>query len=79
MSGQAMMKRKVKFQKCIARFPDRADFYATEIANLENELRAIKACLRCGRPLKGDESQERGYGPECAKKEEVIEILEERE
>lgn len=71
MSGVSMMKRKKKFEKCIVLFPDRAQFYEEKIAELESSLRAIQACLRCGRPLRGEDSQERGYGPECAKREEI--------
>jgi hypothetical protein len=68
MTGPAMMRRKQRFEKCAVQFPDRADWYREQIVELELGLRAIKACHLCGRPLKGEESQERGYGPECAKK-----------
>lgn len=73
-----MMKRKRRFEKCIITFPDRADFYLSEIARLDAELVRIKACLLCGRPLKGEESQRNGYGPECLKKI-VAEAQEEKE
>lgn len=66
-----MMKRKRRFEKCILTFPDREEFYRTEIARLDEGLRKIKACLLCGRPLKGEESQRNGYGPECLKRIEA--------
>lgn len=31
-------------------------------------IQTSTACIRCGRPLKSKESQERGYGPTCWKK-----------
>lgn len=71
MSGPSMMKRKKKFEECMIIFPERAEFYAEKVDELEKNLRTIKACLRCGRPLKGLDSQERGYGPECAKREDT--------
>jgi hypothetical protein len=76
-SGPAMMKRKHRYQQAIVKFPERKAFYESQIALLEAELLKIKACLRCGRPLRGEESQNRGYGPECARKSEVRELLEE--
>ena len=63
-----MMKRKRRFEKAILAFPDRADFYRAEIVKLEEGLHAINACRLCGRPLKGEESQRQGYGPECMKR-----------
>lgn len=65
-----MLKLKRRYQQAKVVFPDRADSYEEKIARLEDELRAIHACQRCGRPLKGEESLARGYGPECARKEE---------
>ncbi|MET3508445.1 DUF6011 domain-containing protein [Halalkalibacter oceani] len=31
-------------------------------------IQTTTACIRCGRPLKSIESQQRGYGPTCARK-----------
>lgn len=31
-------------------------------------IQTSSSCLRCGRPLKSRQSQEKGYGPTCAKK-----------
>lgn len=67
-TGPALLKRKKRFEKCVVTFPERAEFYLTEIAKLDDQLRALHACQRCGRPLKGEESMLRGYGPECARK-----------
>lgn len=63
-----MLKRKERFERCMELFPDRAEFYADQVKELEAELLRINACQRCGRPLQGEESQKRGYGPECARK-----------
>ncbi len=73
MTGPAMLKRKRRFEKCVVRFPDRADWYLEQIRDLEQNLKLMNACQRCGRELKGEESQARGYGPECARKEEALE------
>lgn len=70
-SGPALLKRKKRFEKCIVTFPDRADYYRAEIVKIEEGLKALRACSLCGRPLKGEESQARGYGPECMKKIEA--------
>lgn len=67
-TGPALLKRKKRYEKCVVTFPDRAEFYLAEIAKMDDELRALHACQRCGRPLKGEDSMLRGYGPECAKK-----------
>lgn len=68
MSGIAMLKRKKRFEKCVERFPDRADFYRDQIRQLEEELTKIHACIVCGRPLKGEESMKRGVGKDCLKR-----------
>jgi hypothetical protein len=73
LSGPAMLKRKQRFEKCVERFPERADFYLKQIAELEEGLIAIHACIVCGRPLKGEESRRRGVGKDCLKKLEAQE------
>lgn len=73
LTGPGMMRRKKRFEQCAVTFPDRADWYRQQIKELEEGLREIKACHLCGRPLKGEDSQARGYGPECAKKVQVEE------
>lgn len=36
---------------------------------MEQELRQMhNSCLRCGRPLRSEQSARRGYGPVCYKK-----------
>lgn len=67
-TGPALLKRKKRYEKCVVTFPDRAEFYLAEIAKMDDELRALHACQRCGRPLKGEDSMLRGYGPECTRK-----------
>lgn len=67
-TGPALLKRKKRYEKCVLTFPDRAEFYLAEIAKMDEELRALHACQRCGRPLKGEQSMLRGYGPECTRK-----------
>jgi hypothetical protein len=67
-SGPTLLKRKRKFQKFMTTFPERAEFYTAEIEKMEEKLKAMNACQRCGRPLKGTDSMERGYGPECMKR-----------
>lgn len=70
-SGPALLKKKLNYQKCVKAFPERAEFYLEQIEQLEEQLTALHACRNCGRPLKGEESMQRGYGPECMKKVEA--------
>lgn len=69
-TGPALLKRKKRYEKCVLTFPDRAEFYLAEIEKMNEELRLLHACQRCGRPLKGEDSMLRGYGPECIRKVE---------
>lgn len=68
MTGPAMHKMRQRLVDAIEVFPDRREKYEERIAELDAELSKIHACIRCGRPLQGEESMARGYGPECAKK-----------
>lgn len=67
-SGPSLLRKRRTYEKCVTRFPERAEFYLAQIEELNVKLRAMNACHRCGRPLKGEESMQRGYGPECMRK-----------
>lgn len=68
MKGTALVKSRDRFKKLITVFPDRADYYREQIAELEEKILSAGVCRRCGMPLKNEKAIERGYGDECAKK-----------
>ena len=63
--GTALVKSKKRYQKLISVFPEREEFYLEQIAELDQEIKRMKVCRRCGRPLKDDHAIELGYGKEC--------------
>lgn len=66
--GTALVKKRDRFLKLIEIFPEREEFYRSEITAVNEKIKVLGACRRCGRPLRSKEAKERGYGDECAKK-----------
>ena len=46
-----------------------ADYWWDIAERIEGQLRGAGVCIRCGRPLKNQDSLELGLGPECQDKQ----------
>lgn len=71
VKGTALVKARDRYKKLIKVFPDRREFYETQIAEVNEKITLAKVCKRCGRPLKDEHAMELGYGKECAAKAEA--------
>lgn len=63
--GTGLVKSKARYLKMIEMYPDRAEFYRTQIEKVEADIIKLQVCRRCGRPLKNEEARKIGYGKEC--------------
>ena len=66
-------KRRAKAQEMAGNYAIRgdketADYWWGIAERIEEQLREAGVCVKCGRPLKNEESVELGLGPECQAK-----------
>jgi len=68
VKGTALVKTRERLKKNMVLFPDRAEFYAQKLAEVEEQIVVLKVCRRCGRPLTTEAAMAAGYGKECQSK-----------
>ena len=73
VKGTALVKSRERYKKLIHVFPEREEFYLSEIERIEAEIVDIGVCKRCGRHLKDEEARKIGYGKECLNKSTTAE------
>lgn len=69
--GTGLVKSRDRYYKLITAFPEREAFYREQIAKVEEEIKTLGVCRRCGRPLKDEHARAIGYGKECQNKTEA--------
>lgn len=63
--GTGLIKARERYKKLTTVFPERAEFYAEQLAIVEEQIISLGICRRCGRPLKNAHAMSIGYGKEC--------------
>lgn len=75
VKGTALVKARERYKRLINTFPDRAEFYRQKISEVDEDIRKMQVCRRCGRPLKDEHAKAVGYGKECqARAEAELEV-----
>lgn len=71
VKGTGLVKSRDRYRKLIAAFPEREEFYLSQIAEVEAQIVEMGVCRRCGRPLTDEKARSIGYGKECQAKSEA--------